>query len=77
MDNSSLHHQPKSSWAYLIVLFVVIIFGLFWIIQSKSVETTTPAPVQPVPQKSSSLEMTQDLEASVSAIEIPDYSDEF
>ena len=76
MDNNNTPQQHKSSWAYVVVLFVVIIFGLFWLIQSKAV-TRAPLPLQPVPQKSSSLNQAADLEASVSAIEIPDYSEEF
>lgn len=77
MDNSNLAQQHKSSWAYVVILFVVIAFGLFWLIESNATPTATPVLVQPVPQKSSSISPTADLEASVSAIEIPDYSDAF
>lgn len=77
MDNSSLSREHKSSWVYVVIVFVVIAFGLFWLIESNATTTTTPLPVQPVPQKSSSANPTADLEASVSAIEIPDYSEAF
>lgn len=77
MDNSSLSREHKSSWVYVVIVFVVIVFGLFWLIQSKAVPPPTPISVQSIPQKNSPITTTADLEASVSAIEIPDYSEAF
>jgi hypothetical protein len=91
MDNSSLGemeleqipkefrpsmNKRKSSWAIVLIVIIVVLFGLFWFFEKKkegvvpiTVIPTTPHREQPVE------ESTNNLEASVGSIEIPNYSD--
>jgi hypothetical protein len=71
-----MHQEPRSAWALIVIILVIILFGLFWYTQEKKIGDTVPTPVSIVPQKRTPLmESPLDLQASVEAIEIPDYSD--
>lgn len=72
-------HEHKSPWAIIVIIIIVILFGAFWIIENKkinaSVGTTTATPEIPS-HPVQTLNPTNDLEASVGAIDIPSYSDD-
>jgi hypothetical protein len=67
----------KSSWAIFLIIIIIIIFGIFWLVEAPV--QSLPAPIQQ-PQESHQSAIpkspTSDLEASVGAIDIPSYSEE-
>ena len=71
-------HEHKSPWAFVIVIIILIIFGLFWFLQnrnSKIIPVTTAQIENPSNQRvTAQKDATSDLEASVGSIDIPDYS---
>ena len=69
-------HQHKSPWAFIIIIIVLIIFGIFWITENK--KSTTVITVVPIetPKKQLPGDTTSDLEASIGSIDIPSYSDQ-
>ena len=69
-----MQQEPRSSWALIIIITVVILFGLFWYTQEKKIDTTVPPAVSVVPHKTTPTDSPNDLQASVEAITIPDYS---
>lgn len=66
--------KHRSYTAFLIVIFIIILFGIFWFIESKKSEPvfTNPAITD---QNTLIKNRTSNLGASVEAIEIPSYSD--
>lgn len=68
----------KSHWAIFLILSIAIIFGIFWFVEAPS--HNQQLPIVPVVQNHQSSTVpkttTSDLEASVGAINIPDYSEE-
>mgnify|MGYP000149087789 CR=1 FL=1 len=71
-----MHQEPTSHWALIVIVSILILFGLFWYTQEKKIDQSSPAPVSVVvPHKPFPSESPNDLQASVEAIEIPDYSD--
>jgi hypothetical protein len=70
-----MHQEPKSHWALIVIVSIIILFGLFWYLQEKTIDETVPTPMSvAVPHKNSRTESPNDLQASVEAITIPDYS---
>lgn len=71
-----MHQEPRSAWALIVIILVIILFGLFWYTQEKKIDTSATTPLSIVlPQRTPLTESPLDLQASVEAIEIPDYSD--
>jgi hypothetical protein len=74
----SREDQPRSRWASICILAVVLLFGLFWIWQKRALApttvTTTP---QPAPQTATTTSTPtpsmSDLEASAVNITIPSF----
>ena len=72
----------KSNWAIFLIIIVIIIFGIFWLVEAP-VENL-PAPIEPITQNptpdvglsNETQSPTFDLEASVGSIDIPSYSEE-
>ena len=73
-DVSDQIHEPRrTTWAWWIILVVVIAFGIFWYSeQSKDI-----APVVSPISSTSSQTSLDSLQAAVIESEIPDYSQEF
>ncbi|MBP6857940.1 MAG: hypothetical protein KBC11_01975 [Candidatus Pacebacteria bacterium] len=68
-------YQNKSPWAIVLIFVVVILFGIFWLIEEKKEVSYVPSFAQNPSPKKSTLDIASDLEASVGSIEIPNYSD--
>lgn len=67
----------KSHWAVFLIILIIIIFGVFWLVEAPA--QSLPAPIQQPQdshQSANPKSPTSDLEASVGAIDIPTYSDE-
>lgn len=71
-----MHQEPRSAWALIVIILVIILFGLFWYTQEKKIDTSATTPISIVlPQRTPLIESPLDLQASVEAIEIPDYKE--
>ncbi|MCC7436406.1 hypothetical protein IT402_00830 [Candidatus Nomurabacteria bacterium] len=65
--------QRKSPWAIILIFIVVVLFGVFWLIE-KQKESVVPSPVSIEQKPKTNFEKASDLEAAVGSIEIPSYS---
>lgn len=71
-----MHQEPKSHWALIIIVSILILFGLFWYTQEKKIDESLPTPVSVIaPHKPTPSESPNDLQASVEAIDIPNYNE--
>ena len=70
-----MQKEPHNHWALIIIIAVSIIFGVFWYSQEKNIEKSIPETISIVPHKTTPTENPNDLQASVEAITIPDYTD--
>jgi hypothetical protein len=75
----SREEQPRSRWASICILAVVLLFGLFWIWQKRAIAPTTAItpPPQPVVQTATTTPAPapamSDLEASAVNLTIPSF----
>lgn len=69
----NINQEHKSPWAYIVLFLVVLSFGAFYFIQSTNIITTTAVPIINPPKKNFIAEINL-LEATASAIELPEFS---
>jgi hypothetical protein len=72
MENNNINPEHKSPWAYIVLIVVALSFGSFWLLQTTNI--TPPAVTVVNPPKKNFLEDINILEATASAIELPDFS---
>jgi hypothetical protein len=72
MENNNINPEHKSPWAYIVLIVVALSFGSFWFLQSTNINTPPVAIVKP--PKKNFLEDINILEATASAIELPEFS---
>jgi hypothetical protein len=72
MEINNINPEHKSPWAYIVLIVVALSFGSFWFLQSTNINTPPVAIVKP--PKKNFLEDINILEATASAIELPEFS---
>ena len=68
-----LHEPRRSFWALAIIIFVLIVFGIFWYIEDAKVSMSQA----PTPLQTSPTARIDNLQAAVIYSEIPDFASQF